>query len=287
MIVKYLISDSYSFLVSKLSSVYEKREAANIVAIVFEDVYGILNPAVSQKVLKVSEYDSLMNIMNELLSLKPWQYVLGQADFYGLKFRVNENVLIPRPETEELVHNIVKIYEDKAVKILDVGTGSGCIAISLKHHIPKAIVSGIDVCNETLKIARNNSLLNNTIVDFQQLDISDVRESKKMPVYDIIVSNPPYIQLNEKHLMSAQVLKFEPERALFVTNDDPLQFYKIIADFSLCHLNNNGRIYFEINAFFGAEVLLMLENKGFLDCKLLKDIYGNNRIALATFNNES
>ncbi len=287
LIVNYLISEAYRMLVAQLSSVYEKREASNIADIIFEDAFSIPDPATSQRFLKDSDYDSLINIKDELLLLRPWQYVLGQADFYGLKFSVNENVLIPRPETEELVHIIVKRFKDQPVEILDIGTGSGCIAISLKHNLIHATVSGIDVCEESLHIARKNALNNNTPVLFRQLDILKERESKKMPSYDIIVSNPPYIQHNEKHLMSQQVLKFEPEGALFVTNNDPLQFYKVIADFALMHLNNNGRIYFEINAFFGPQVLLMLQNKGFLNCQLLSDMYGNNRIALATFNNES
>ena len=204
--VKHLISESYRTLVSKLTDIYDKREAANIAAIIFEDAFATTDPVNSKKVLTVSEYDILINISNELLLRKPWQYVLGQADFYSLKFLVNENVLIPRPETEELVHTIVKSYKDQSVDILDIGTGSGCIAISLKKHIIDANVCGVDVCEDALGVASKNAILNNTIIDFQQLDISIVNETKKMPFFDIIISNPPYIQLNEKYLMSEQVL---------------------------------------------------------------------------------
>lgn len=273
---------TYKYLKKKLATIYNDREADNIAQIIFEDAFGIFNPTHSERIFTPAEEEKFSLILSELMQYRPWQYVLGYADFYGLKFYVNENVLIPRPETEELVQRIITDFKHKNPKILDIGTGSGCIAITVQKELPNATVSGMDKSLEALKIAQKNADLNQCKVHFEQLDILDNENCKKMPIYDVIVSNPPYIQDTETDLMPRQVLDYEPSMALFVTNKDPLQFYKAIANFALEHLCPSGRLYFEINEFFGNEVVKILEEKGFKNAFVIQDIFGRNRMVCCT-----
>jgi len=271
----------FNTLQSELATIYDEREASNIATIVFEDAFGIHNAAISEKEFSSTNQEKFTRILSELLQKRPWQYVLGEADFYGLRFDVDEQVLIPRVETEELVNYIIEKHKNQAASILDIGTGSGCIAVTLQENLKDATVLGVDVSAGALALAKQNALKNNSATQFQQLDILDVKASQKLPKYDVIVSNPPYIQQTEKHLMPQHVLTYEPQLALFVTNNDPLQFYKAIADFALQHLHPNGWLYFEINEYFGKEVLNLLKDKGFADCELVQDMFGKDRIALA------
>ena len=275
-------SNCFQKLQATLATIYESREADNIATIVFEDAFGIHEPSVSTQLLGPEAQALLSKISTELSQNKPWQYVLGEADFYGLKFQVDERVLIPRVETEELVHFIIKKHKNSPIRILDIGTGSGCIAVSLQCNLAEAMVTGVDISAEALALAQQNSLNNNCAVQFQQLDILDVKATKKMPKYHLIVSNPPYIQNLEKPLMPQNVLAYEPPLALFVTNGDPLQFYKAIAAFALEHLVPKGWLYFEINEYFGEEVLQLLEDEGFVNCQLVDDMFGKNRIVLGS-----
>ena len=214
----------------------------------------------------------------------PIQYILGTSEFYGLPFKVNENVLIPRPETEELVDWIIKDKNKQDAAIIDIGTGSGCIAISLKKHFPESIVKAVDISEETLKVAKKNALLNNVNIDFSILDILNISDNINLPQFDIIVSNPPYIMDSEKKLMRNNVLNYEPHKALFVSNNNPLIFYKAIAEFALKYLNKNGSLYFEINEILSKELVEILINKGFCNVVLKEDINKKHRMLRCLIN---
>ncbi|MBS3992364.1 MAG: peptide chain release factor N(5)-glutamine methyltransferase [Bacteroidetes bacterium] len=208
----------------------------------------------------------------------PIQYILGETEFYRLRYYVDENVLIPRPETEELVDWVISDYKNntKKLSILDIGTGSGCIAISLKKNIPNAQVFAIDISEKALEIAKKNADLNSVSINFIQSDIltaTDLIEN-----FDIIVSNPPYVRLLEKELMKPNVLNNEPSIALFVDDDNPLIFYHKISELAQKYLKNEGALYFEINQKFGVETVELLKNHHFKNIELRKDFYEVNRM---------
>lgn len=217
---------------------------------------------------------------NELKGYKPIQYVLGSTDFFGLEFAVNPNVLIPRPETEELVGWIISENRNKPhLKILDIGTGSGAIAITLAKNL-EAELTAFDISEKALATAQKNADHNRTFVHFIEFDIlNDVWEGE---LFDVIVSNPPYVRELEKNQIRPNVLDNEPHLALFVPDKDPLVFYRKIADFALKHLNPDGQLFFEINQYLGEATLRLLEEKGFKNSILKKDIYGNDRMILAS-----
>jgi release factor glutamine methyltransferase len=281
------ISDVVRFFKEGLTSLYEKEELESIMAYCFESYLGFKRSDIAMKGSETMSESELLKFnfaIKDLKKYKPIQYILGEADFYKLKLKVNEHVLIPRPETEELVDLIIKENKStKSLSILDIGTGSGCIPIALKKNIPSAIVSAIDISEEALKIAKENAILNGVVVDFFQQNILTPDFSLPISAFDIIVSNPPYICISEKESMQQNVLDFEPHLALFVYDSDPLLFYKAIADFALKNLRPNGKIYFEINQTLGSETKYMLENKGFKNVELLKDLSNNNRILRGTF----
>jgi len=270
----------FIYLKEQLEQIYEEREATTIASYVLEDVFDIPTPINSMQQLSKEEQKKLEKIIEELLQKRPWQYVVGAADFYNLKFDVNETVLIPRAETEELIYTIVEKHQKESIQILDIGTGSGCIAITLKKKLPQASLTAIDISKKALKLAKQNAEKNAVEVDFQQINILDAQQIQKMPQYHLIVSNPPYIQNSETVVMPEHVLAYEPHLALFVTNKDPLQFYKAITDFALTHLYPKGWLYFEINEYFGAEVLTLLKSKGLVNCNLIQDMSSRDRIVL-------
>lgn len=230
--------------------------------------------------------DDLDFLQNALLKLKnqiPIQYIVGETAFYGLMFKVDKNVLIPRPETEELAEWIIQnlpvgrqAQNSKSLKILDVGTGSGCIAISLAKNLPNAKVSALDISAEALNVAKNNAEFNQVTVDFILADI--LKMEKLATNFDIIVSNPPYVRELEKSQMQQNVLSNEPHIALFVKDENPLLFYDKIADLAKNHLTENGVLYFEINQYLGAATVDLLKSKGFKNIELKKDIYGVDRM---------
>ena len=224
--------------------------------------------------------DDLVFLQNALSKLKyqiPIQYIVEETAFYGLMFKVDKNVLIPRPETEELVDWIIQTHKNKNnLKILDIGTGSGCIAISLAKNLPNAEVSAIDISAEALNVAKNNAILNNVKVDFINADILTLQKLDQN--FDVIVSNPPYVRELEKEQMQQNVLSNEPHIALFVENGNPLLFYDKIAELAKNHLTENGALYFEINQYLGAETVDLLKTKGFKNSELKKDIYGIERM---------
>jgi release factor glutamine methyltransferase len=264
-----------------LNDLYPRREANTIATYIFEDLFQPIDGPAAQRYWSAEEQAVFERVVRELRQNRPWQYVVGKADFYGLSFYVDEHVLIPRPETEELVHFIVKRHENQSVDVLDVGTGSGCIAITLKKNLPSAIVTALDVSPKAVKIAQQNALANAVEVLFLELDILQKQQTLVLPQYDVIVSNPPYIPPADQAKMRANVLQHEPHLALFVTNGDPLQFYRVLAQASREKLHENGWLYVEIHEEFGAEVLQLFQEQAYRNCQVFQDMYGKDRIVAA------
>lgn len=229
------------------------------------------------------EEQPLFEALSRLKLEEPIQYILGETEFFGLVFKVNQNTLIPRPETEELVQWIIEDYKDnlEQIKILDIGTGTGCIPISLAKNLPKAKVKALDISTKALKVAKQNAELNAVEVDFIEQNILDTYHTEldsASQKFDVIVSNPPYVRELEKAEMKGNVLKHEPELALFVDDMNPLIFYKAITEFATHNLKAGGTLYFEINQYLGSEMIQLLEDFNFKDIELKKDMFGNNRM---------
>ncbi len=265
---------------SELQKLYNQQEVKQISSMVFEKVLGfskvdlVLN---TNEVVNNSNEEKLNGFLERLKKHEPVQYVLEEAWFYDLPFYVNQHVLIPRPETEELVQLIAKESKDQKVSILDIGTGSGCIALSLKKTLPQSTVSAMDVSQEALKVAQKNADRLNIDIEFAKGDILSDHVLDNMK-FDIIVSNPPYISKNEMNEMASNVLDHEPHLALFVEDENPLLFYERITEFATKNLNPNGRLYFEINEAYGGKVLEVLQQNGFKHIELVKDMNGKERI---------
>ncbi|HSU50007.1 MAG TPA: peptide chain release factor N(5)-glutamine methyltransferase [Segetibacter sp.] len=278
---------AYKQLLAQLYEVYDNREAANIADMVIEHVTGqrkIDRIIYKDLPVNVEQQEQLKKITIELLQSRPVQYVLGEAWFMGMKLSVNENVLIPRPETEELVEWIIddiKKFGNEDISLLDIGTGSGCIPIAIRKKLPTAAVSAIDVSHDALQVAILNSIQQNALVDFLQLDFLNEKEWHQLGKYHLIVSNPPYIKISEEKSMDQNVLKFEPHLALFVPNEDALLFYRAIAKFSLTHLKRGGRVYVEINEALGKDVVRLFEENEFSEVILKKDMQGKDRMVKA------
>lgn len=277
------IKDILRFFRDELKDAYPSEELDSIITYCFEDYLHLKRSAIStnqETTVSESELLKFNDAIKELKKFKPLQYILGEANFYGLKFYVNEHVLIPRPETEELVHFIIHDNKMNAPAILDIGTGSGCIPIALKKNIPSAVVSSIDVSEKALNVANRNAKKNDVEILFILRDILDPLAilDQQLLKYDIIVSNPPYICNAEKNKMDKNVLDYEPHLALFVNDNDPLLFYNVICDFALKMLKTNGKLYFEINQSLASETKDLLESKGFKNVELIKDLSNNYRI---------
>jgi len=272
-----------------LSGLYPEEEIESFFNILSDKFLGFtriniaLNP---DKKISEDEVAKFQNGLDRLKTFEPVQYIIGETEFYGLPFKVNKHTLIPRPETEELVEWILtdfsesrefgKDFSNKEFEILDIGTGSGCIAISLAKNLPEAKVSAIDVSVEALKLARSNAEMNAVEIDFLQ---TDILKAKTLPCnYDYIVSNPPYVRELEKDQMLPNVLKYEPEIALFVKDEDPLLFYRAIAHLAKLHLKPKGKLYFEINEFLGKDLSTLLRDEGFQKIQIKRDIYGKDRM---------
>ncbi|MDR6967066.1 release factor glutamine methyltransferase [Flavobacterium arsenatis] len=275
--------------IEAVQDIYDAMEAESFFHLILEEKHKMkridlaLNPDFVFSEKEIQEWNL---ILEELKKEIPIQYILGTTEFFGLKFKVNENVLIPRPETEELVEWIIqdlKIQGFKDLKILDIGTGSGCIAISLAKNISNSKVYAIDVSPEALKIAKENAEMNQVEVVFLEKNILETNDLEMH--FDIIVSNPPYVRNLEKQEIKKNVLDNEPHLALFVEDDDALIFYRKIAELATKNLNEDGRLYFEINQYLGEEMIELLHNKGFQDIELRKDIYENDRMTKAVLKN--
>lgn len=237
----------------------------------------MLNP---DKELSESEILKFLYGIKDLQKNRPVQYLAGKTWFYGLEIGVKEGVLIPRPETEELVDWVVS-KEYNAKTILDIGTGSGCIPLSIKSKLLKAQVKGFDISDEAIEIASKNAKVLGLDVGFESFDALNWSKFPQERKFDVIVSNPPYIPISDKELMHSNVLEFEPGLALFVPNDSPLLFYKAIADFANENLVSNGVLYCEIHESFGSETVEMLKEKGFQNIELRQDLQGKDRMVRA------
>lgn len=272
-----------TYFLEKLTPIYDAMEAESFFAIALDELKDwrrtdlALNPDAE---LDGDEIEKWNAVLHQLEQQKPIQYIFGRAHFYGLEFEVNENTLIPRPETEELVEWIIEENNAKVnISVLDIGTGSGCIAISLAKNLTDATVSAIDVSDDALAVAKRNAAHNNAEVNFI---LRDILAAESLPQqYDVIVSNPPYVRNLEKDDIKDNVLKYEPHLALFVEDNDPLLFYRKIALLAKGYLSPGGRLYFEINQYLGQETIAMLEDYGFKNITLRKDIYGNDRMIAA------
>jgi len=243
--------------------------------------------SIKQEEIHSKDAEQLFKIHEQLIQGKPLQYILGETEFYDLTFKVNPNVLIPRPETEELVDwalitSRIINGETEVLKILDIGTGSGCIPISIKKYIPLADITALDISELALSTARQNADLNQAEINLIHDDILNPSNLELINTnYDIILSNPPYVTDSEKDQMLDNVLKHEPHNALFVPNNDPLLFYRAIADFALDHLKINGFLFLEINEKFGRETVYLLNEKGFKEIELRQDMSGKDRMIRA------
>ena len=285
-----IIKNYKSIFIKELSPLYDEKEIESFFYIVLECFHNVkridlaLNPEMEMDSLQLLRWES---VLVDLKKQKPIQYILGETEFYGLKFLVNENTLIPRPETEELVEWIVVEsgkLKVESLKILDVGTGSGCIAISVAKNFLNAQVTAIDVSEKALETAKKNAEMNQVNIDFICADVLKLStfNFQLSTKFDIIVSNPPYVRNLEKQEISPNVLEFEPHLALFVDDNDALLFYRKIAALAKKSLSENGKLFFEINQYLGKETIELLENLGFKNIELRKDIYGNDRMMSCT-----
>ncbi len=278
---------------ANLAPIYQESEAEAIFYIALKAVLNYNRAAfILQKVEDLTNTNLIKfeAILNELKQQKPIQYILGETIFYGLPFKVNPNALIPRPETEELLAWVLEtIVTNKfnannpaqPLTILDIGTGSGCIPIALKKHLPAATVFGLDISAKALKTAKENATLNQVTVQFIKANILDIKTLTPNITYNIIISNPPYITQQEKPTMQKNVLAYEPHLALFVSNQNPLIFYQAIANFALNNLAANGLLFFEINEKYATEVMQLLAAKNFKNISLKKDMQGKDRMICA------
>lgn len=275
-----LIKEYKTKFLQELSPLYDEKEMESFFYLVLEQFHEkkridlALNPTMEMDALQLLRWES---VVVELKKHKPIQYILGETEFYGLRFLVNEHTLIPRPETEELVDLIIKDHQNTdSVQILDIGTGSGCIAISLAKNLPQAKAFALDVSEKALQTATRNAEINNVNVQFLHKNILETEDLGAQ--FDVIVSNPPYVRMLEKEEIQPNVLEYEPHLALFVEDDDALLFYRKIAELAQKNLTKNGKLYFEINQYLGKETVALLKKLDFAEINLIKDIYENNRI---------
>lgn len=272
------------FINSELRGLYPVSETEGLTRLIFEAVCGwsfTEQLIKKQEKIKDEDFIKIKKIVARLKKFEPVQYILGETEFYGLRLNVNPSVLIPRPETEELVDWMVRSNLPANSLILDIGTGSGCIALALKSALKNAKVSGTDISEGALQTAHENAARNKLDVHFYRSDILK-QENQDNEIYNVIVSNPPYIKESEKLLMLPNVLEFEPANALFVTDNDPLVFYRSIAGFAKKYLAENGKLFFEINENLGFEMKNMLIDFGFCNIEIRNDINGKNRMICCT-----
>ena len=262
-----------------LIHLYTNDEIEILFKMILESIFEQAHLSNLNHELNLSQINLFEKYTQKLILQIPIQYVLGEAYFYGLKFKVNEHVLIPRPETEELVQLVIQHSKNKTFQILDIGTGSGCIPIALKKNLPQAKISAIDISDDALEIAKQNALLNKVEIDFFIDDALNLN-SLNHNFYDVIVSNPPYISVSKMKDMDDQVTKHEPHLALFVDDENPLIFYDKISDFALTNLKKDGFLFFEINQDLAFETQTLLLKKGF-KAEILKDINSNDRMIIA------
>ena len=267
------VSNIIPYFKTELLGITQEREVISWAYIVIQYLLGYNRSdcIIHADQLITSEItDRIQQIVRDLKTQKPLQYILAETEFYGLKFKMNEHTLIPRPETEELVDWVL---QEKFNSVLDIGTGSGCISIALAKH-SKATISAIDISEMALKVAKENAAINEVKIDFIQQDVLQTHSLQKV---DVIISNPPYVLESEKQKMKTNVLQYEPHLALFTPDKEPLLFYKKIGNLAAKSLNCGGKLYFEINEKYGNEILEMLRKLGFVDIALKKDVNDKDR----------
>lgn len=281
------IKEYRSRFIQELLPIYDEGEAESFFYLILEEKRQLkrIDLALDPELVFLKEEITHWNSILDQLKLEiPIQYLLGKTSFYGLEFEVNDNVLIPRPETEELVEWIIQSTKSDVVntklKVLDIGTGSGCIAISLAKNIPNTKLYAIDISEKALATAKRNAVLNQVDVTFITQNILETEDLNQQ--FDIIVSNPPYVRNLEKQEIKKNVLDNEPHLALFVEDDDALIFYKKIAALAQKNLSEKGQLFFEINQYLGEDMVSLLEKMNFKNIELRKDIYGNNRMIRGT-----
>ena len=279
------LSTFYRNFIRELQQIYSAHEAANITDMCFEKIAGITksdvikNPDFSLSAIHLKNLEAALD---ELLLHKPVQYVLGEAWFYKLKFKVDESVLIPRPETEELVNEVFDFIKMNSSKIIiDIGTGSGCIPISIKKEFPESIITAVDVDEKAIDIAKQNASTHQTEINFVQMNFLNKDNWNAFEKFDVIISNPPYIPIAEKELMDKNVISYEPHLALFVPDEQPLLFYEAIALFSKMHLAENGKIFMEVHENLAREVADLFSQHQF-QTEIKKDIFEKERMVMAT-----
>lgn len=275
--------ESIEYIQQSLGHIYLPEEVNKLSVMILESVTQFSQAKIltnKNTILSDIQHEKIRLIVERLKKHEPIQYILGETEFYGLNFDVNIYTLIPRQETEELVDWIITDVENSSPRILDIGTGTGCIAISLAKNLPTSFVKAFDVSVEALKTANINAKKNQVQVDFCEFDMLKKQECFNEK-FDVIVSNPPYVCEKEKEEMKDNVLKYEPHLALFVPDSEPLLFYRAIALFAKNHLNVGGSLYFEINRAFGNETSNMLKEFGFSKIQLRKDLCGNDRMIKA------
>jgi len=280
------VGDLLSFLHTSLKGKYEEVEINEIAFRLFEFYLGFRREDIEGRAdenINQSDLITMYDAVKRLATMEPLQYILGESYFYKYKFYVNSHVLIPRPETEELVELIYNENKDRKIRLIDFGTGSGCIPISLKCLMPQALIEACDVTDDALVVAKKNADLNNASVVFFNANILNLKDN--FGNYDVIVSNPPYIKLAESATIHDNVKQYEPHLALFVNGEDAIVFYKKIIDFAVKHLNSLGKLYFELNPLTAEEVKKYAATKRvFSEINLIKDMSGNTRFLKAVKN---
>ncbi len=284
--MQFTIQQINNQLKNKLKNVYSIPEIQQLLFFIYSKAVNLTKIQVMANpdmLISKHNYDEIIIIGSRLANNEPIEYIIGETEFYNLKFKVNPAVLIPRPETEELINWVLTDCNKENLKILDIGTGSGCIAISLAKNIQNIKVFAVDISKKTIDIAKTNAKNNCVNINFIECNILDANCTLLPKRIDIIVSNPPYVRQSEKVFMKPNVLDYEPELALFVTDDNPIIFYREIAILGNKLLNNKGLLFFEINEALGKEVKNMLEELQYSQIEIKKDINGKDRMIKAVF----
>lgn len=279
-----LLKDLKGQYIDLLSTKYSEAESRSLFEVLIEDFFSISRTRLALEPylrLNESEILKLHMAIKELLNEKPVQYITGISHFHDLKLKVNESVLIPRPETEELVNLVLENEQSENLCVIDIGTGSGCIAIALKKELVKANVTAIDISLEALETAAYNSKMYDLDIIFQQINILEIDSYSDFPSFDLVISNPPYVTQSDKILMKKNVLDYEPHQALFVEDKNPLYYYSAILTFCNTHLNSGGRVYFEIHESKDAEMLQLLDDFNFNNVSIHLDIHDKKRFVSA------
>ncbi|QHS62983.1 peptide chain release factor N(5)-glutamine methyltransferase [Chitinophaga agri] len=278
------IQTAFTHIVTSLEPLQGQREAGNIAHIIMEHITGLSKMdriVYKERALTAAQETQLTAAVNALLTHQPVQYVTGTSWFYGMELKVNPHVLIPRPETEELVEWVVldvRAAQLSHPRILDIGTGSGAIPVAIKKELPHATVQAVDVSEGALATAKENAALQQLEVTFELIDILSKQAWAHLPVFDIIISNPPYICQRESADMQEQVVAYEPSLALFVPDEDALLFYREIGLMAKEKLRAGGALYFEINEAYGKETAALLESQGYVEVEIKKDLFGKDRM---------